>query len=102
MKRQEMANHSKLGNSAENVCESLIVKDASFVLKQAKQFKSLEWYKRLGKPTLKWNYEIAKISNDFSTSLCVMESGCGVYSRTLFLFAEFGVFEKGPFLQLFS
>ena len=29
MKRQEMANQSKLGNLAENVCESLIVKDAS-------------------------------------------------------------------------
>lgn len=40
MKRQEMANHSKLGNSAENVCESHC-QGCLFVLKQAKQFKSL-------------------------------------------------------------
>lgn len=69
-----------------------------FVLKWPTQFKSPVGA-NIGKTTLKWKHEIAKISNVFSTSLCVTESGTEIFQIFFFFFSgvNLGVL-RGPFL----
>lgn len=72
-----------------------------FVLKWPTQFKSPVGA-NIGKTTLKWKHEIAKISNVFSTSLCVAESGMEIFQMFCFCFFLVWIwgFWDAHFLQL--